>query len=259
MRNFSRCSGPAHSDLAAQPPGQSLSVSNLRLRYALPGQRFLQVLQVLSLHIPASLVVAITGPSGSGKTSLLHALCGLVSPDAGTVQWEAVDITRLPESARDRWRRQTVGLVFQDFHLFPGLSALQNVLVPASFAYFRVPHWLRQRAHDLLARVGVANGPAPVAKLSRGEMQRVAVARALLFSPPIVLADEPTASLDAETGALVHALLLDMCRAARSTLIIVTHDAALARHADVCYRLLQGDLVQYAPGEDRLRVDALSC
>jgi putative ABC transport system ATP-binding protein len=93
--------------------------------------------------------------------------------------------------------------------------------------------------------------------MSRGEMQRVAVARALLFSPPIVLADEPTASLDAETGALVHAMLLEICRAARSTLIMVTHDPALARHADVCYRLLQGDLVQYTPGEAGLRGDAL--
>jgi putative ABC transport system ATP-binding protein len=257
MRNFSHCSNPSYPGLAAQPPGQSLCVSNLRLQYALPGQRFLQVLQIPYLRIPASLAVAITGPSGSGKTSLLHTLCGLVSPDAGTVQWETVDITRLPESARDRWRRQTVGLIFQDFHLFPGMSALQNVLVPASFAYFRVPHWLRHRAHDLLALVGVHNGQAPVARLSRGEMQRVAVARALLFSPPVVLADEPTASLDAETGALVHVLLLEMCRTARSTLIIVTHDAALARHADVCYRLLQGDLVQYTPGEDGLRGDAL--
>jgi len=256
MRNFSRCSSPSHPGPEAQPQGQSLCVSNLRLRYALPGQRFLQVLQVPSLCIPASLAVAITGPSGSGKTSLLHTLCGLVSPDTGTVQWEAVDITLLPESARDRWRRQTVGLIFQDFHLFLGMSALQNVLVPASFAYFRVPHWLRHRANDLLACVGVHNGQAPVAKMSRGEMQRVAVARALLFSPPIVLADEPTASLDAETGALVHTMLLEMCRAARSTLIMVTHDAALARHADVCYRLRQGDLVQYAPGEGRLGGDA---
>jgi putative ABC transport system ATP-binding protein len=258
MRNFSHYSSPSHPAPVAQPQGQSLCVTNLRLRYPLPGQRFLQVLQIPSLHIPASLAVAITGPSGSGKTSLLHTLCGLVSPDAGTVQWEAVDITRLPESARDRWRRQTVGLIFQDFHLFPGMSALQNVLVPASFAYFRVPHWLRHRAHDLLARVGVHHEQEPVAKMSRGEMQRVAVARALLFSPPVVLADEPTASLDAETGALVHAMLLEICRTARSTLVMVTHDPALARHADVCFHLLQGDLVQYAPGEDRLRGDASS-
>jgi putative ABC transport system ATP-binding protein len=172
------------------------------------------------------------------------------------VQWETVDITLLPESARDCWRRRTVGLIFQDFRLFPGMSALQNVLVPASFTYFRVPHWLKHRAHNLLARVGVHNGQAPVAKMSRGEMQRVAVARALLFSPPIVLADEPTASLDAETGALVHALLLEMCREARSTLIMVTHDPALARHADVCYRLVKGELVPYPLGEGRVRGDA---
>jgi putative ABC transport system ATP-binding protein len=111
-------------------------VTNLRLRYPLPGQRFLQVLQIPSLHIPASLAVAITGPSGSGKTSLLHTLCGLVSPDAGTVQWEAVDITRLPESARDRWRRQTVGLIFQDFHLFPGMSACKTCWCPQALRIF---------------------------------------------------------------------------------------------------------------------------
>jgi putative ABC transport system ATP-binding protein len=249
MPHFRRARNPAQADTDPHLQGQSLSITDLSLRYALPGQRFLQVLHIASLSIPAAAIVAITGPSGSGKTSLLHTLCGLLTPEAGTVQWNAVDLSRLSESARDRWRRRTVGLIFQDFHLFPGLSALQNVLLPASFVYFRLPIELKQRATALLTRVQIDTIHQAVAQMSRGEMQRVAVARALLFAPPIVLADEPTASLDAETGARVHALLLDLCRTAHSTLIMVTHDAALARQAEIRYQLVQGNLVPYQAGD----------
>jgi putative ABC transport system ATP-binding protein len=133
------------------------------------------------------------------------------------------------------------------------MSALQNVLVPASFEYFRVPTNLKQRAHDLLNRVGLTQMHEPVEKLSRGEMQRVAVARALLFAPPILLADEPTASLDADTAVLVNDLLLSVCRETRSTFIVSTHDPALAMHADVLYKLVRGNLIRYEFGEGMLR------
>ncbi len=237
----------------ARQEGQRLCVTHLRLSYPLPGNRFLPVLHIPSWCVAPSTVVAITGPSGSGKTSLLHLLCGLEKPESGSIQWNGIDITQCPESARDRWRRHTVGLIFQDFHLFPGLSALQNVLVPASFEYFCIPAYLKQRAHDLLHRVGLTQVHEPVEKLSRGEMQRVAVARALLFAPPILLADEPTASLDADTATLVNDLLLTMCRETRSTFIVATHDPALAMQADILYKLVKGNLIRYEFGEGMLR------
>ena len=184
------------------------------------------------LAVPAGGSVAVTGPSGAGKSTFINVVTGLERPTEGAVRWNGEDIVRLSEVARDRWRARNVGLVMQDFHLFPGLGALENVLLPARFRHLRLPAGLRERANELLAAVGIDAGDRSIATFSRGEMQRVAIARALLSRPGVIVADEPTASLDAESGAAVAALLTGLAREAGATLLVVTHDPALSGRLD---------------------------
>jgi putative ABC transport system ATP-binding protein len=192
--------------------GAALHARDLELWYPAPGAAAdAMALDIDVVRVAAGESVGITGPSGAGKTSLLQVLTGLLRPQRGSVDWAGTDILTLSENRRDAWRRATVGFVFQDFHLVPELSPLDNVLLPVSFTHARVPAPLRRRALELLARVGLEGRRGQAAMLSRGEMQRVAVSRALLFAPPIVVADEPTASLDAENARLVSRLLLEMC------------------------------------------------
>jgi len=185
------------------------------------------VLAVPDLALLPGSATAIQGPSGAGKTSLLHALAGIECPSAGTVRWDGDDLWAMPGRARDRWRRARLGLVFQDMHLLPGLSALDNVLLPALFDHARIPDALRTRGLELLDGLGVPDPGRRAAVLSRGERQRVALARALLRQPAILLADEPTASLDAAAGREVGTLLMDAAAAGGATLLVATHDPAL--------------------------------
>jgi putative ABC transport system ATP-binding protein len=194
------------------------------------------------LDVASGEAVGLTGPSGAGKTSLVHVLAGLTRPQRGSIEWGGVDIVDLAESRRDRWRRETVGFVFQDFHLLPELSLVANVLLPATFSHLVVPSTLRRRARELLARVGFESPTRRTSTLSRGEMQRVAVARALLYAPPVVVADEPTASLDAESAAVIARLLLECCGEARSTLLVVSHDRRLLEGLDRSLLLVSGRL-----------------
>ena len=217
--------------VSAITAGLPLSLRNLRVAFEEPRRAPRVVLDIPALDFPAGSQVAICGPSGSGKTTLLNALAGIERAQRGTIRWGAVDVGTLSPRAADRWRRHTLGLVFQQFHLFPGLSAQENVLLPHYFDRFALHAGLRAQAIELLERVGVPPG-ARVERLSHGEMQRVALARALVRAPAIVLADEPTASLDRDTGAFVAELLCRLCRERRATLLIVTHDAALADRLD---------------------------
>ncbi|MEE3664062.1 ATP-binding cassette domain-containing protein [Brenneria sp. g21c3] len=201
------------------------------------------VLDIPALHIAAGEQVAVMGPSGSGKTTLANAITGMDNSGVGSVFWGPQDIRRLNEAGRDRWRAGHVGLVMQDFHLFPGISALENVLLPAHFHYWRIPAALKQRAIDLLSQVGLATGNRPVEVLSRGEKQRVAVARALLSAPQIIVADEPTASLDARSGEQIADLLATLARSNNATLIAITHDKRLASQMTRCLQLEKGRLV----------------
>lgn len=185
-------------------------------------------LDVPRLSIGAGESVAVTGPSGAGKSTFINVVAGLERPSEGAVRWDGEDIARLSEPARDRWRARNVGLVMQDFHLFPGLSAVENVLLPARFRHVRLPDGLHARAAALLDTVGIAAGARGIATFSRGEMQRVAIARALLGRPGIVIADEPTASLDGDSGATVAALLTALARDEGATLVVVTHDPVLS-------------------------------
>ena len=201
----------------------SLSLGNISVSY--PGLAA-PVLTIESLSIPAGGRVAITGASGSGKSTFVNIVTGLEKARQGRIDWSGTDITGFSESRRDRWRAEKVGLVMQDFHLFPGLSAIDNVLLPARLAGAASKE-VGERALALLARSGLGRPEQKIETMSRGEMQRVAVARALLRKPGVIIADEPTASLDVESGEAVAALLLELADQERSTLIVVSHDARL--------------------------------
>ncbi len=208
--------------------GLALQVEGLRLSYPMADGRELAVLDIPAWRLPAGAAIGIAGASGSGKTSLLHLLAGIERPTAGRVRWGGTDITALSESARDRWRRLHVGLVFQEFHLIPGMSAEDNVLMPAWLDHVRAPGRLKARAAELIAQVGLTDQRRqPVARMSRGQQQRVALARALLRDPAIILADEPTASLDRDGAGRVGNLLLDLAAHSGATLIVISHDQDL--------------------------------
>ena len=188
--------------------------------------RSVRILDGISLSIPAKQTVAVVGPSGSGKSTLLGLMAGLDRPTAGSIELDGTDITALSESSMARFRREKVGYIFQLFHLIPTLTAIENVAVPLELSGER---HAGKRAAELLTAVGLSDrmGHYPV-QLSGGEQQRVAVARAFACRPPILLADEPTGNLDSTTGAQVIDLLLSLHRDYGTTLVLVTHDTALA-------------------------------
>jgi putative ABC transport system ATP-binding protein len=220
--------------------GQRLAAHGLRVAFNADGAPALDLDQ---LAIEPGAQVAIVGPSGSGKTTLVYVLTGIQPVHSGEVRWGEVELVRLPESGRDAWRRRNVGFVFQNFHLVPGLSPIANVLAPCYFAAFRPTQSESQRARELLELVAVPQGRADVAMLSRGEQQRVAIARALLNDPPILIADEPTASLDAASGSEVIRLLLETARESGRTVLIVSHDTRLIERCDRVLRLERGRVV----------------
>ncbi|MFZ5676962.1 MAG: ABC transporter ATP-binding protein [Pseudomonadota bacterium] len=220
----------------------ALMLDQVRVSY--PGLET-PVLDIRSLTIAAEECVAVTGPSGSGKTTLVNIITGLARPDQGRVLWGTDDVAAFPEARRDRWRAETVGLVMQDFHLFEGLSALDNVLLPARLRRAAGRDTVAH-AHALLERVGIKRAGQATATLSRGEMQRVAVARALLRRPKVLIADEPTASLDPGHGAEVAELLLSLARESGATLIAVSHDERLIKRMDRRLGLHAGRLADAA-------------
>lgn len=200
------------------------------------------VLDLPALSLKRGERVAVTGPSGSGKTTLINILTGLERIRKGRVDWQGTDLAGLSERRRDRWRADNIGLVMQDFHLFAGMSALDNVLLPQRLSHLRLKAGLRERALALLERTGIERPGQKVETMSRGQMQRVAVARALVGSPGLLVADEPTASLDAESGASVADLLLELSAEAGSTLIVASHDPRLIDRLDRVLRLERGRL-----------------
>ena len=208
------------------------------------GGRPLTILDGVTLDIGAGAVCAITGPSGSGKSTLLGLVAGLDRPSSGSIAVAGVEITRLAEDALARFRRDTLGYVFQSYHLIPTLTAVENVAVPLEIA--RAPNAVG-RARDLLDDVGLADRAHhyPV-QLSGGEQQRVALARAVALDPRLLLADEPTGNLDSATGAQIIELLLALKHRRGSTLVLVTHDQALARHADRVVKLHDGRILNGA-------------
>jgi putative ABC transport system ATP-binding protein len=205
-----------------------LEIEDLQVRYS-NGAGAVIALEIEQLSVPGGTRLAVTGPSGSGKSTFLYAIGGLLRPQRGRVLWGGRDILGEAESARDRWRRHTVGFAFQDFHLLAELTPLQNVLLPAGFERFATDRAIRERAAALLEHFSVPQARKSTAVLSRGEQQRVAIARALLFDPPVILADEPTASLDAKAGAVVIDILLQLSLQEGRTVIAISHDQELLK------------------------------
>jgi putative ABC transport system ATP-binding protein len=205
------------------------------------GGRLLTILDGVNLDLAAGGSLAVTGPSGSGKSTLLGLIAGLDRPTAGSITLGGVEVTALGEDALATLRRDAIGYVFQSYHLIPTLTAAENVAVPLELAG-RADAGACARA--LLGAVGLADrGDHYPAQLSGGEQQRVAIARALALRPRLLLADEPTGNLDSATGALVIALLLELNREAGSALLLVTHDVALASHAERVLVLRDGRVV----------------
>ena len=212
----------------------------------LPGNgRPVTILDGVSLEVAAGEVVAVTGPSGSGKSTLLGLIAGLDTPSTGSIAVDGVELTGLRETELARFRRRTLGFVFQSYHLIPTLTAAENVAVPLELAGAPAP---LAAARERLAEVGLAERADHYpAQLSGGEQQRVAIARAVALTPPLLLADEPTGNLDSATGAQIVDLLLALNRDRRSTLLLVTHDAALAGRAGRRIALRDGRVVNGHP------------
>ncbi len=216
---------------------EMIRVRDLVMRLA-GGGRPLTILDGVSLDVAAGEVVAVTGPSGSGKSTLLGLIAGLDTPSAGSIAVDGVEVTGLGEAALARFRRRTIGFVFQSYHLIPTLTAVENVAVPLELAGAAAP---LAAARSRLSEVGLAERADhyPL-QLSGGEQQRVAIARAVALAPPLLLADEPTGNLDSATGAQIVDLLLGLNRERRSTLLLVTHDPALAGRAARAIALRDG-------------------
>jgi len=187
-----------------------------------------EVLRGINLEVATGEAVAVTGPSGSGKSTLLHLIGALDRPTSGRIEIEGRRPHELPEPELARFRNRTIGFVFQDHHLLPQYSVLENVLLP-TFAFRDVAADTTERARELLDRVGLSDRlHHRPAEISGGERQRAAVARALINRPGLLLCDEPTGSLDAGTAETVASLLFDLHREAGNILIVVTHNADLA-------------------------------
>jgi putative ABC transport system ATP-binding protein len=203
------------------------------------------ILRGIDLTVGSGESVAVLGPSGSGKSSLLMVTAGIERASSGSVRVDGVDFATLDEDGRASFRRARVGVVFQAFHLVPAMTALENVMVPMELAGFVDAG---ARAREALAAVGLAHRLAHYpSQLSGGEQQRVAIARAFAPKPRLVLADEPTGNLDAESGRIIADLLFGLSREAATTLLLVTHDAELAARCGRLVRMADGRLSE-APG-----------
>jgi len=201
----------------------------------------LTILSDVSFAILAGESVAVVGPSGAGKSTLLALLAGLDLPTAGQVILNGADLSKLDEDGRAVLRAENVGFVFQSFHLVPSLNALENVMLPLELAGQRDA---RQLARDLIAKVGLEERWSHYpAQLSGGEKQRVAIARAFATEPAVLFADEPTGNLDSRTGANIMELMFELNRNSSTTLVLVTHDQALAERCDRILSLDIGKLV----------------
>jgi lipoprotein-releasing system ATP-binding protein len=224
-----------------------LTATNLHKTYRKDAVE-VRVLQGLDLDVYPGEFLSVVGASGCGKSTLLHLLGTIDKPDLGEIRFEGRRIDNLPSQGRDRLRNQTFGFIFQFYHLLPELNALENVLVPQMIAHTVSGWWherraLKKRAAALLERVGLGHRLRHKPReLSGGEMQRAAIARALANQPRILLADEPTGNLDADTGADIVRLLRDLNQRERLTIIMVTHNLDIVASTDRMVRLVAGQV-----------------
>jgi putative ABC transport system ATP-binding protein len=225
----------------ATPPSPLVRVRDLHLTVPSAAGP-VNILRGIDLDIGTGEAVGIIGPSGSGKTSLLMVLAGLERATSGTIVLAGRSVTELDEDALARLRRDTIGIVFQAFHLIPSMTALENVAVPLELAGLRDA---TRRARDALAAVGLAHRLTHLpGQLSGGEQQRVALARAFAPRPRLLLADEPTGNLDQATGDHVMDLLFDLQAGTGATLMLITHDSHLAARCSRCIHLADGKVLE---------------
>jgi putative ABC transport system ATP-binding protein len=225
--------------VSISPPPLALVLDEITKRYR---PESAPVLDRLRLQLPTGEYLAIMGESGSGKSTLLNLIAGLDRPDSGRVLFEGIDLASLDDNAVTRWRRASVGFVFQAFHVLPYLTVLQNVALPLDLLGVRDPQ-RQQRVLQLLEACGIAALATRYAReLSGGELQRIAIARALVHRPRLVLADEPTGNLDARTAQQILGLLREQLRANAANAILITHSIAAARSADRILQLEAGQL-----------------
>jgi lipoprotein-releasing system ATP-binding protein len=220
----------------------ALSVANLEHSFAVEGSatKRVEVLRGVSIDLMPGEVLAVLGPSGSGKSTLLHLLARLETPTAGTVRWGDTDTATLSQERLAARRAQEVGLIFQHHYLLEDLTVLQNAMLPGMIA----GRADETRARSLLKRVGLTDKAQTFPRvLSGGERQRAALARALCTKPRLVLADEPTGSLDRHNADMVFGMLLELAHSEGAGVVVVTHDESLARRADGILRLEDGRIV----------------
>jgi lipoprotein-releasing system ATP-binding protein len=222
-----------------------LAATNLHKTYRKNAEK-IEVLRGLNLEVHRGDFLSVVGASGSGKSTMLHLLGTLDRPDRGEIRLAGERIDNLPAENRDQLRNQTFGFIFQFYHLLPELNTLENVLVPQMISHsimgwFGARRTLKARATELLRRVGLGHRlKHKPRELSGGEMQRAAIARALVNQPRILLADEPTGNLDAATGADIIRLLRDLNQSDGLTIIMVTHNLDIVAETDCALRIAQG-------------------
>lgn len=234
-------------DMDALTPDMSAPLIHLRdVHLSLPGTAgVVNILNGIDLRIDAGSATGIIGASGSGKTSLLMVMAGLERATSGQVMVDGQDLTRLSEDELAQLRREKLGIVFQAFHLIPTMTALENVAVPLELA--GQPH-ARARAAECLEQVGVGHRLSHMpAQLSGGEQQRVALARAFAPRPRLLLADEPTGNLDSVTGSKVMDLMFELRQVMGTTLVLITHDPALAARCSAQLRIVDGRVASGCP------------
>jgi lipoprotein-releasing system ATP-binding protein len=221
-----------------------LEVRDLHKSYQLKGREPLEILHGINFQLATGDCRPVCGPSGAGKSTLLHLLGGLESPDRGEMLWKGESTRGWDRSRWAIWRRQAVGFVFQSYHLIPELTVEENVRLPAMLAGVQ----LGEKWEDLLDEVGMTlrRDHLP-AELSGGEQQRVAVARALVLEPDLILADEPTGNLDAASASAVLDLLVKMVRERQKSLLLVTHDETVAGRVGTPLRIADGRLTETCP------------
>ena len=219
-----------------------LKVSHLKKSYPQTEAPPITVLFDTSFEIRRGETVAVTGQSGSGKSTLMALLAGLDSPDSGAVILENQDLNHMNEDQLARFRAEHIGIIFQQFHLMPHLTAMENIMLPLEILKYQRKK-IQDRTRQVLEQVGLTRRKDHLpSQLSGGECQRVAIARALVVKPALLLADEPTGNLDTGTGEQVATLLFDLVASSGMTLIVVTHNMALAQRCQRSLELKQGQL-----------------
>lgn len=220
-----------------------IATESLSRHYHLGGS-VVKALDNVSLTIPEGMFVGVTGSSGSGKSTLLYLLGGMDYPTAGQIRMKGNNITQLNENQMAIFRRQTIGFVYQSFHLIPSMSAVENVELPMILAGVSKKN-RRETASELLDIVGLGHRlKHKPNELSGGQQQRVAIARALVNHPPILLADEPTGNLDTRTGIEIIQLFQKLCQEQNLTIIMVSHDSLAIQNTEVFFRMQDGQIVE---------------